>query len=50
MQDIIHQRIIRYSIENNGFLFLLNFKMEAKMCFMVLEFGNLALEIFWKYC
>ena len=24
--------------------------MYTKICFMALEYGNLALEEFWKYC
>ena len=38
-------KIIKYGIEDSVFLFLLDFKMEMKMCFMVL-----ALETLWKFC
>ena len=37
MQNIIHQKIIKYIIRNSGFLFLWGFKMQMKMSFMALE-------------
>ena len=43
------QKVIKCSIENSVFLFPWGFKMRAKICVMVLESSNLAMEKFWKY-
>ena len=52
IQNIIHQKIIKYIVENILFLFLWGCKMQMKMNFMVLEiwmfgFGKV-LDIFLK--
>jgi len=51
--NIIHQKkMVEYTIEYHAFLFFWDFKMQMKMCFMVLrirwyDFGKV-LEIFLK--
>ena len=44
IQNIIHQKIITYVVKNNVFLWLWGFKMQMKMCFMVLEIWSFDLE------
>ena len=46
--NIVYQKIVKYIVENSIFLFLWGFKMQIKMNLLVLEFGYLALEKFWK--
>ena len=49
IQNVFHQKIIRYIIENSGFLFLWGVKMQVKSGCMVSKFGYLALESFGNY-
>ena len=49
VQDIIHLKIIKYIVKNSTFLMFSGFKMQMKISFMVLKFGSLAFEKFWKF-
>ena len=50
IQNIVHQKIIKYIVENSILQFLWGFKMHMKIASWLWEFGYLALKMFRGSC